>query len=377
LPNEAADGIRADRYLAVTLQMAGGPESDADGSGREAFTTRFAAAGEALVDRLRAEPGVGAVVVGSALPRMDHRIRFVEVEGEDLPAGAAGHNVRSASVGVGFFEGLRQPVRAGRSFEPADITPQPTAAIVNTNFVEHVLEGSNPIGRRIRYRSRGDAPPGPWYEIVGVVGALGMHSLSPTMDQGVYHPLVPGTEPTLRIAIEREGDALAFAPRVRALAREVDPRAVIASVTTLDRTFEGDWYLMAGMALGAVVLIGVLLTLAASALYAIMSFTVTERTREIGIRVALGADRRRIAMQVARRALVQIAIGVALGLPLVARIFFEIQEDAGRDPSAVWAIATALVPGIGILVLVGLAACIAPTLRALRISPVEALKGDG
>jgi hypothetical protein len=377
LPDEAADGIRADRYLAVTLQMTGGPADEGDGSAREVFEARFASAQQALVDRLRAEPGVRAVAVATTLPRMDHRTQFVEVDDGTAAPGAVGHGARTASVGVGFFEALGQPIRTGRAFRFADLAGEPSAVVVNTTFVEQVLGGAAPIGRRIRYRFRGDDVPGPWHEIVGVVGHLGMRSLTPDNDAGIYHPLEPGSVPAVRIAIERDGDPLAFAPRVRQLAQEVDPRAVIASPTTLDRTFEGDWYLMAGLAVGGLVLVGVLLALAASALYAIMSFTVAQRTREIGIRVALGADRARIAMQVARRALVQIAIGVALGLPLMARLLFEMQEQAGREPSAMVAVALSLVPAIGILVLVGLAACVAPTLRALRISPVEALKGDG
>ncbi len=108
-----------------------------------------------------------------------------------------------------------------------------------------------------------------------------------------------------------------------------------------------------------------------------MSFTIAERRREIGIRIALGADRRSIALQVARRALIQIAIGVALGLPLAGSVFFEMQEQSTSAPSAWLAIALALAQGIGIMLLVALAACFVPTRRALRISPVEALRGDG
>ena len=374
--NERVDGIRADRYLSVALTMAGGASEPGAASDPSALHARFASAQDAFVERLRSEPGVRAVAVGTALPRMDHRIRFVEVEGEELPPGATGHGVRTASVDAGFFEALRSPVLAGRAFDTRDLNDVPSTVIVNTMFAENVLGGRNAIGRRLRYLEGGDSPPGPWHEIVGVVGHLGMHSLTPEQDDGVYHPLVPGSAPTVRLAIEADGDPAALAPRVRELAREVDPRAVIASPTTLDRVFEGDWYIMSAVVGGAAVLVGVLLTLAASGLYAIMSFTVAERTREIGIRIALGADRRRIVMQIVRRAIIQIAVGVALGLPLAARIIFEMQEQSSFTPSATLAVALAFAQGIGIMLLVAVAACLAPTRRALRISPAEALRGD-
>jgi predicted permease len=375
--NEQTDGIRADRYLSVRLLMTGEPSADDAVSDRQAYQTRFASTQAALVEQLRAEPGVRAVAVGTALPRMDHRIRFVEVEGEDLAPDARGHGVRTAEVAAGFFDAFRSPVLAGRSFDGRDVTDAPSTVVVNTMFVENVLGGGNAIGRRLRYRSGGGDPAGPWHEIVGVVGHLGMHSLTPDQDDGVYHPMVPGLGQSVLVALEVDGDPLALWPRVRDIARDVDSRAVVASPTTLDQVFEGDWYLMGAVVLGATLFVGVLLTLAASGLYAIMSFTVAERTREIGIRVALGADRLRIARQVARRALIQIAIGVLLGLPLAARVFFEMQEQGGSDPSALRAVLVALVPGVGIMVLIGLAACLAPTLRALRISPVDALRSDG
>ena len=108
-----------------------------------------------------------------------------------------------------------------------------------------------------------------------------------------------------------------------------------------------------------------------------MSFTIAVRTRDIGIRMALGAGRRRIVMQIVRRALVQIGTGVAAGLPLAISIFLEMQERPGHAPSAWLAVALALAQGIGVMLLVALAACLVPARRALRISPVEALRGDG
>lgn len=370
--NEKADGIRAERFLAWTLTV---DAAGADGG--------FAAAHRAIVqqtleERLRAEPGVRAVVAATSLPRMDHQTRFVDVDGDaPPPPDARGHRVRMAGVGDGFFEALRTPLLSGRAFEPADLALASSPVIVNRAFVDNVLGGRAAVGRRVRYRIEGSEARGPWHEIVGVVGHLGMHSLAPAEDDGVYYPLAPGSAESVAMAVETDGDPAALAPRVREIARAVDPRAAVISPTRLDRVFEGDWYLMAAVVVGGLVLVGVLLTLAASGLYAIMSFAVAARTREIGIRVALGADRLRIALHVARRALMQIAAGVVLGLPVATAVFFEVQQDAGRTPSALIAVLWALVPGVAVMAVVGAAACLVPTVRALRISPVEALRGDG
>jgi putative ABC transport system permease protein len=363
--NERTDGIKADRFLSVTLSMAGDEG-------------RFGAAQDALVERLRREPGIRAVAVGTSLPRMDHTMRVIEIEGEDV---ANGYRVRAAFVAPGFFEALRAPVLAGRAFDGRDVvaaSEDPASVrtvVVNTSFVKNALGGRTAVGRRIRYRADSNTTPGPWFEIVGVVGHLGMRSLAPAQDDGIYLPLVAGSVPRVLLAIEAAGEPMALDPRVREIAREIDARMVIASPTTLDRVFEGDWYIMTAVVGGVALLVGVLLTLAASGLYAIMSFTIAERRREIGIRIALGADRRNIAMQVARRAIIQIATGVALGLPLAASVFFEMQEQSSA-PSAWLAVGLALAQGVGILLLVAFAACLVPTRRALRISPVEVLKGD-
>ena len=123
------------------------------------------------------------------------------------------------------------------------------------------------------------------------------------------------------------------------------------------------------MALGAVVLLGILLLLAASGIYAIMSFSVVERTREIGIRLSLGARSGSIAFTVLRRALMQLGLGVLFGMPLAAWLFLELQAGSTAQASG-----TALAVGVGVVVLIGSVACTAPTLRALRITPTEAMR---
>jgi len=329
---------------------------------------------DVLVDRLKAEPGVRGVAVATVLPRMEHPTTRIE-----LAEGASRlSRARWAEVDPEFFTELRQPLLAGRGFTTADLLPSANTAIVNTSFVSNVLGGTSPIGQRVRFLGRDDAAePGPWLEIVGVVGHLGMRSVNADFDTGIYRPLAPGSREQVRVAVEVAADPLSFVPRLREITWAVDPEAVVSAIAPLSDVYEGDWYVMAAAVAGGLVLVGVLLTMAVSAIYAIMSFTVAQRTREIGVRVALGADRMQVVMQVARRALVQIAIGVLLGMVLTGTLLFEILREANPTGSPRLAIVLALLPGIGILVVIALASCAGPTLRALRISPVEALRHDG
>jgi ABC-type antimicrobial peptide transport system permease subunit len=138
-----------------------------------------------------------------------------------------------------------------------------------------------------------------------------------------------------------------------------------------------DWYLDLVVQSGLAALVVVLLSLAASSLYAIMSFGVSERAREIGIRAALGAGREDIALSVGKRALWQIGFGVLLGTPGVVWLFFSLREYARIELPAPVMVVGALLPGLVVLVLVALLACASPTLRALRIDPNEVLKAEG
>ena len=154
---------------------------------------------------------------------------------------------------------------------------------------------------------------------------------------------------------------------------DVDPTAVVASPLALDQVYEGDWYIVAAMSAGLLLGVGILLALAASGIYAIMSFTVAERTREIGLRAALGAHPRQVAYAVARRSLAQLTAGVALGTPVAWFLFVKLGDSGAVSATA---FAASVVPGVLVLAGMGLASCTAPTLRALRIAPTEALKAE-
>jgi ABC-type antimicrobial peptide transport system permease subunit len=140
--------------------------------------------------------------------------------------------------------------------------------------------------------------------------------------------------------------------------------------------YQGDWYIMIAVTAGLVLLVGVLVTLAASGIYAIVSYSVSERTREIGIRTALGASRRTLILTILRRSLVQIGVGAVLGLPLAATILWNLREsESGAAP--VVGVLLALVLAVGIAGLVGLFSCVVPTRRVLRVEASVALRGDG
>ncbi|MGE0815697.1 MAG: ABC transporter permease [Vicinamibacterales bacterium] len=365
LPRVSSDGIPAGEVLSVTLDV---PSS----------TPRHAAQTQAaIVERLRGEPGVRAVTFASALPRMEHPTWFVDIDQEGPAAAAGPFKVRTARVATDFFDALAQPVIAGRGFDPGDLGADAGAIVVNTTFAERAFGSSSPIGRRVRETTPAGVPAGPWLEIVGLVGHMGAHPLTPSQDDAVYRPLAAGDANPVRLAVWARGRPADLAPRVREMTRAVDPDAIVAAAVPLDRVFEGDWYLLRAFVLAAVLLVGVLLSLAASALYAILSLAVSQRTREIGIRVALGASRWGVARDVAARAVVQIGAGVLLGLPIAGPLCYEFLETTGSGGSLPGAAAMAAGLGAAVLLLVSLTACTVPTLKALRIAPMDALPRDG
>jgi putative ABC transport system permease protein len=167
---------------------------------------------------------------------------------------------------------------------------------------------------------------------------------------------------------------VSFTPRLREIASEVDPAAMIRDTRRLDQVVRRNrmvWISSLG-GLGFVLL--VLVVLSAAGIYALMSFTVTERTKEIGIRVALGAGSGTIARTVASRAVAQLVLGVFLGMPFAAMAFNQSGDIFQMSLSGV--LPSALIMGGSVMLVIALLACTGPTLRALRIAPDEALRQE-
>ncbi|MGZ8469870.1 MAG: FtsX-like permease family protein, partial [Gemmatirosa sp.] len=366
----------AAEFLSARIALDREPPPGADTS-FAAFVARRQVTVRELERRLRAEPGVVGVTLANRLPRMDHPPHMIEVDSGGAapqhPGFPGGYRTSSAAVDADYFDVLGAPMRAGRAFHAGDLVPDSRVVIVNESFVRLVLGGRNPIGRHLRDRygaqgpGSGDWEPGPWREIVGVVPDLGMSKATDPKVAGVYHPLAADVVGPLHVAVHvRGGDASAFDPRLRAVAAAVDPLLRVDAVARMDTLSDpGIEFATFWVRLVAVVS-AVAMLLSMAGIYAVMSFTVARRTREIGLRIALGASPRRLVVSVFARPLAQVGLGVAAGAVLTAMM---------GDSATPAALAGAL--GYAVLMFgVCLLACVVPTRRALRVEPTVAMRVD-
>ncbi len=370
----------ASEFVSARIAIDREPPSGADTS-LAAFLARREVIVRELERRLLAEPGIVGVTLAERLPRMEHPPHRIEVDSggaaPEHPSYRGGYRTSSAAVDADYFDVLGAPLLAGRAFNGGDLASNARVVIVNESFVRLVLGGRNAIGRHVRDRygaggpRAGDAEPGPWHEIVGVVPDLGMSRATDPKVAGVYHPLAIERDGPLHLAVHVRGaDAGAFELRLRTVAAAVDATLRLDDVARMDKLSDPSIaFAMFWVRLVSVVsAVAMLLSLAG--IYAVMSFTVARRTREIGIRVALGASRRRVVAAVFTRPLMQVGLGVVAGgvLTVIAR-------DGVDEPSASLFL-SALAYSV-LMLGVCLLACIVPTRRALRIEPTEALRIDG
>lgn len=367
----------AERFVAARVAMDRESPLAPDDTTEATFRARFAASFTALEQRLEAQGGVTAVTWVDRLPLSYHGWNQIEVsEGAIAPRDARGHRVSVAKIDPDYFDVLGAPVRSGRRFHSGDLHADARAIIVNEPFVTQVLGGKNPIGRRVRYVSnesaREPAAPGegPWYEIVGVVPDLG--TINGYGRAGIYHAVGPDQAYPTHVVMRVNGDASMFTPLLRAVATDVDPALRLYSITPLNGVSSSElafyrfWFQLT-LGVSAVALL-----LSLAGIYAVMAFTVSRRTREIGIRVALGSDPSRVVMAIFRRPLIQVATGVVVGTVFIALLF---TLGRGALPTALH-FGRIAAYGAG-MTLVCLLACIVPTRRALRVEPTDALRMDG
>ena len=334
----------------------------------------------AIAERLADEPGVINATYATSVPDTTFEMFPMELADSALDAEANARKrtdelwVESAHIGPRFFETLGVPLAAGRLFTNAEILDAHQVAIVDETFVRLVLGGRNAIGVRVRRPARESGAPGPWFEVVGVVGDVTVGARKGPQDAVIYLPA--GTEPSpARLLVRTQGPAAALSHKLQAAALSAAPDVRLVDPKSLAQRAEDD--ALPGRLLLRVVAVtaAVALLLSTAGIYALVSFTLARRTREIGIRMALGAAPRRIITGVFSRAFSQVGLGVLAGaLPGVV-IIMEGLKDARSSYTAASVILMCAV--CALVVLVAAISCAAPLRRALRIEPTQALRTDG
>lgn len=319
-----------------------------------------------LIDRLEASPDIDSAALANIVPlglSWDQtRLRMPGIEAPEPDGFAVGFNVVSPE----YFETIRMPLVAGRTFTDADASSQRNVAIINEAFARRFWPDGSAVGQRVRLA-------GSDTEIIGVVPDGKYRSFSESQRFYAYFPVGRRYDPDLWLHVRARGDSTTAAAAVRAALRDLDPDVAPISVEPMDRLMESTLFLQR---LGARVVGGfglAALLLAAVGLFGVLSFTVGQRTREIGVRIALGAAPRDAALLVVRQGLMLVVVGIVAGLALAvpaSRAMRVLLENLSpHDPVTIAAV-------VMVFVAAGLGAAYLPARRATRVDPATALRAE-
>ena len=328
-----------------------------------------------LRSRLEAQAGIQAAGFATGAP-LDGGWSYTTIEVEDYPRGADEMPLFSNNgrASVGYFEAMGIPVIEGRTFRPDDGAEGTRAAIVSESFARRTWPEGSALGRRLgAFDGEG------WYEIVGVVSDVYYESLEQAPEEMVYYPMTVGLPDSpipprnMELVVKTAGDPLQFVPVIRRELAAINPRIPLANPRTMDEVFRTATsrtsFTMAllGSASGIALLLGLL------GIYGVISYVVSQRTREIGVRMALGASAPSVRGMVVRQGLVLTGIGVGVGLvaaallsKVMASILFGV---SATDPVTYGAVALSLV-GVSVL------ASWIPARRAAGVNPSTALRSE-
>jgi putative ABC transport system permease protein len=368
-PGVLGPGFAAGEFL--TARLAVDPQSvPAAQADLPAFASRVRSLRAEVVRQIEAAPGVSAVTLAAALPGVEP-VELIEID-----EGAAGarrvrqYAFRTNQVDQAFFAVFEAPLLAGRRFDGGDFGAAGTA-IVDQTFVRQVVGDSNALGRRVRPAPAPGSEAGPWYEIVGIVADRPAN----TSQGRIYVPARPGARgpaSSIYLALHAGPDPAAMSRRLHEIGTSLDPALRLDDVRRLDAV-HSETQMSSNLTFYALAIVTLsVLLLSAAGLYALMSFTVARRRREIGIRTALGARPGRMLASIFARALWQIAAGVVVGgaAALVLHRRLNIEAEGG------WHIPWILPAAAIFIMTIGLLSAAGPARRAVRVDPTEALR-DG
>ncbi|HEV8348313.1 MAG TPA: ABC transporter permease [Vicinamibacterales bacterium] len=362
---DVAPGFDASHLL--TLRIAPPPATYSFAKSQQFF--------DELFERLRARPGIEGVGAVNALPFSGSggdRTFYLEGRLNPRPEEKPDEQVRFASAG--YFAAMKIPVRRGREFTARDSQDAPQVAIVNEALARKYWPDDDPIGKRLTF-SRQDVK---WYQIVGVAGNLKHRSLEiadvPEVYVPVAQPLFAGPSPRpMFLVVRTAGDPMTAAAEVREVVASIDPNQPVSNIRSMEQRI--------GASLGSrrftMLLIGVFaalaLVLASIGIYGVVAYTVRERSHEIGVRLALGAQPRNVVAMLVGQGMTLASGGAAAGIVLavaLTRVMTGLLFGVSATDPATFAVITAG------LALVAIIACYLPARRATAVNPVTALRNE-
>ena len=360
-------------YLAARIEV----DRPFDEEASPAFEERRARMFAALERRIAQEPGVVAVTFADRAPGSGASTRFGEVESSPGSGPAYEDRFWTSAVGPGFFEAFDRPIVAGRAFHGGDRSPGGRTVIVNEAFgraFSRVAGSGSPIGARLRYSASSARPDAsaaePWFEIVGVVRDVGLDPDDSGAERPyVFHAASAETVSPLVMSVRVRGHAATLAARLANIATDVDARLVVQDARPVDewvRRRDMDLIVTAGAQAAVTALV---LFLSALGIFSLVSVSVSRRTREIGLRVALGAEPRQVLAGILSRAMVLMGSGITAGGVLLLML---VAENGPMEDVALHARYLGVTSAV--MLAACLLACIAPARRALRINATDALR---
>ena len=355
----ADPGVRAEGVLSAAVPL---PQGRFAEHGQRANLVRQ------VLDHARSLPGVEAAAV--ALPLLGGWQSSFNVEGRPEPPPGQRPSADVTRISPDYFAAMGIPVEEGRVFDERDKDGAPSVCVIDESFARTHWPGESAIGRRVKFGRLEDAKS-PWLEVVGVVGHVKNYGVDEPSRVEIYLPFLQDSVSSFSLLLRTKGDPASLAAPLRAAVRQADPELPTYAVRTLEEILAERTAQRRLAALLISVFASLALVLAAIGIYGVMSYTVSQRTQEIGVRMALGAERTTILGMVLRQGTSLALLGVGIGLlvafaigRVIASMLFE--TSPGDPPTF------SLVP----VVLFGVAAlaCYLPARRATRVDPMVALR---
>jgi len=334
----------------------------------EAITAFF----EQLTQRVQATPGVAAAGTVSQFPPVGFSSSQVEVEG----VAAGGTMIPTANTTIAsrdYFKTMGLPMLRGRAFGPEDSAGADQRVVVNQAFVSRYLASKEPVGARLRMVARTGQPPRRWSEIVGVVGDARNNGAAAPVRPEVFIPMEQGRDAwnQLFLVVRSALPETSLVPSIRSAVASIDPEQPVYAIQTLEQAVAMSSFQQRIAAMLISMFAAVALVIAAIGIYGVMSYSVSARTQEIGVRMAVGAERidvlRLVLSQVAKLTVIGLVAGVGV-LLLASKALSELLYGVRPSDPLTIAIVTLTLGAVALLAAWG------PAWRASRVDPIQALR---